>query len=176
MSLFDRIFNATLGRLIDIRIRQHRLFAKTIFGDPRRVSIAETALVNNATFNTHSGKIVVGEHAFFGQNVSLLAGTHDLAAPRESRKTTIPAEGCDITIESGAWLATNVTVIGPCVIGEMAVVAAGAVVVNDVKPYTIVAGVPAVVIGRVPQPLTPESEAPEDQPYPSTFAVMRRRR
>lgn len=50
-------------------------------------------------------------------------------------------------IERGAWIATNATVVGPCVIGEHAVVAAGAVVTHDVAPYEIVAGNPARVIG-----------------------------
>lgn len=139
-----------MGRLIDAHIRNHLLFKKVVFGDPARVSVAPTAAVNNALFNVQSGRITVEDHAFFGQNVCLLTGTHEIDAPLEQRVTAIPREGRDIIIRRGAWLASNTTVLGPCVIGEMAVVAAGAVVTRDVEPYTIVGGVPARVIGRVP--------------------------
>lgn len=149
--MFERLYAATLGRLIDIHIRRHLLFKKLILGDPGRVLVAESALVNNALFNVLSGTITVKEHAFFGQNVCLLTGTHDITAAKHLRKTTIPETGHDIVIESGAWVASNATILGPCVVGEMAVVAAGAVVIHDVPPFAIVGGVPARVIGQVPR-------------------------
>ena len=60
-----------------------------------------------------------------------------------------PSGGRDIVIHEGAWLASNVTILGPCQIGEHAVVAAGAVVVDDVRPYTVVGGVPARTLASV---------------------------
>ena len=44
------------------------------------------------------------------------------------------------------WIASSATVISGVKVGDGAVVAAGAVVVRDVPPYAIVAGVPAKVI------------------------------
>ncbi|MFT4034161.1 MAG: hypothetical protein QM679_01140 [Patulibacter sp.] len=52
----------------------------------------------------------------------------------------------------GAWVAAGAIVLGPCVIGENAVVAAGAVVTGDVAPYTVVAGVPAKPVRRLERP------------------------
>lgn len=148
--MLEWIFDRTIGRLLDTQIRRHLLFKKLVFGDPERVQIDGTALMNNALLNVMSGRIVVAEHVFCGHNVCLLTGTHDIDAPPHLRKTAIPEQGRDIVIGRGAWLASNTTVIGPCTIGEMAVVAAGAVVNSDVEPYTIVGGVPARVIGTVP--------------------------
>lgn len=164
LGAVQRLYDATLGRLIDAHIRNHLLFKKVIFGDPARVSVAPTAAVNNALFNVQSGRITVEDHAFFGQNVCLLTGTHEIDAPLEQRVTAIPREGRDIIIRRGAWLASNTTVLGPCVIGEMAVVAAGAVVTRDVEPYTVVGGVPARVIGRVPHAATgsPATHSPAE--------------
>jgi acyl-[acyl carrier protein]--UDP-N-acetylglucosamine O-acyltransferase len=42
-------------------------------------------------------------------------------------------------------------IIGPATIGEGAAIAPGAVVLKDVPPYTVVAGVPARPIGLVPR-------------------------
>ena len=106
-------------------LREHR-----VWGPPGRLEIAPTAHVNDALFNTVSGTITVEAHAFFGHGVSVLTGTHDIT-------------------KEGAWIASNATILGPCVIGEHAVVAAGAVVTGDVPARTIYAGVPAKRVGTV---------------------------
>jgi acetyltransferase-like isoleucine patch superfamily enzyme len=80
----------------------------------------------------------------------LLTGSHDPARRGQDRMTTFERQGRDIVVETGAWLASNVTVLGPCRIGAHAVVAAGAVVCRDVAPGEIVGGVPAKHIGWVP--------------------------
>ena len=49
-------------------------------------------------------------------------------------------------IESDVWLGANVLIRAGVTIGTGAIVGAGAVVVKDVKPYTIVGGVPAKLL------------------------------
>jgi acetyltransferase-like isoleucine patch superfamily enzyme len=51
-----------------------------------------------------------------------------------------------VTIGSGVWIASRVTVLPGVRIGDGAVVAAGAVVARDVPAHTLVGGVPARVI------------------------------
>lgn len=148
----DRRVEALFNREIDERVRRQRLHGALVFGDRERLSLAPSAIVNNALFNTASGSIMVGEHAFFGHNVCLLTGTHDVATFGPERQRAIPEGGRDIVIEAGAWIASNATILGPCVVGEHAVVAAGAVVISDVPSFTIVGGVPAHKIGEVPRP------------------------
>jgi acetyltransferase-like isoleucine patch superfamily enzyme len=121
-----------------------------VFGDPARLHIHPTAGVNDALFNTESGTIVVGEHAFFGFRVLGLTGTHDIAARGAARQDAVPPQGRDVTIETGAWVASGAIVLGPCTIGESAVVAAGAVVTADVPARVVVGGVPAQVIRELP--------------------------
>ena len=50
-------------------------------------------------------------------------------------------------VKRGATLGANATILCGNTIGEHAFVAAGAVVTHDVKPYALVAGVPAKQIG-----------------------------
>jgi UDP-2-acetamido-3-amino-2,3-dideoxy-glucuronate N-acetyltransferase len=61
------------------------------------------------------------------------------------------------TIKRGASIGANATIAPGVVIGEMAMVGAGAVVTHDVPPHSKVAGNPARIIGYVDA--TPESPA-----------------
>lgn len=143
--LAPRVHAAVEQALADERLHRH-----TIWGDAGRLTIASTAVVNDALFNTTSGTITVEDEAFFGHRVSVLTGTHDIARFGLERQRAVPPEGRDIRIGRGAWVSSNATVLGPCVVGEHAVVAAGTVVTRDVPAYAIVAGTPAAVIGHVP--------------------------
>jgi acetyltransferase-like isoleucine patch superfamily enzyme len=72
-------------------------------------------------------------------------------APREA-----PVRIC-----RGAYLGAGCTILQGVTVGECAVVAAGAVVRNNVPPYSVVAGVPA----RVVKTLDPEGvRCSEDEP------------
>jgi acetyltransferase-like isoleucine patch superfamily enzyme len=144
------LFDVLFAQAADRRIRRQLLYGTLVYGDPSRLSVAKTAVVNNALFNTLSGKIKVEDHAFFGHNVCILTGAHDVKVTGPDRQLAMPCDGHDVTIRSGAWVASNATVIGPCVVGENAVVAAGAVVIRDVPAFSIVGGVPAKTIGNVP--------------------------
>jgi glycosyltransferase involved in cell wall biosynthesis/acetyltransferase-like isoleucine patch superfamily enzyme len=134
------------------------LFRPMVYGDPTRLHVASTAVVNNALFNLSSGEITVGEHAFFGHNVSVLTGTHDWTKFGAERQVAVPKSGRDVVIEEGVWVSTNATVVAPCRIGAHAVVGVGALVLRDVDPYTVVAGNPARVLRTIPRPGDPEAE------------------
>jgi acetyltransferase-like isoleucine patch superfamily enzyme len=127
------------------------LFRPLVYGDPARLHIATTAVVNNALFNLSSGEITVGEHAFFGHNVCVFTGTHDWTKFGVERQTAVPPSGRDVAIEEGVWVSSNATLVGPCRIGAHAVVAVGALVLGDVEPYTIVGGNPARVLRTIPR-------------------------
>jgi acetyltransferase-like isoleucine patch superfamily enzyme len=122
-----------------------------IYGDERKLHLHPTAVVNDALFNLSSGEITVEEYAFFGHGVSVLTGTHDITVFDRARQITVPKSGRDVVIGRGAWISTNALVLGPCRIGEHAVVAAGSLVRSDVPPYTVVGGSPARVLSTITQ-------------------------
>lgn len=117
-----------------------------IYGDRTRLHLAKSAVVNNALFNLASGDIWVADHVVFGHNVSLLTGTHDYTLRGAARANAVPSSGRDISIETGAWIASNVSILGGCRVGAHAVVAAGSVVTSDVPPLTLVGGIPARIL------------------------------
>ncbi len=82
---------------------------------------------------------VLGGRAIVGKNCHIGAGTV-LAGVVE------PASAVPVVIEDDVVIGANAVVLEGCRVGQGAVVAAGAVVVSDVAPNTVVAGVPAKVL------------------------------
>lgn len=82
---------------------------------------------------------VLGGRAIVGKNCHVGAGAV-LAGVVE------PASATPVIIEDNVMIGANAVVIEGCRVGQGAVVAAGAVVVADVAPNTVVAGCPARVI------------------------------
>jgi acetyltransferase-like isoleucine patch superfamily enzyme len=141
-----RLTRGWFGRLVREAAAQHPY----VYGeDPSRVSIAPGVVLNDALLNCSSGRIRIERDVFFGHSVSVLTGSHDYSKLGPERQQAYVRSGRDIVIGEGSWIATNATIVGPCRIGEHAVVAAGAVVVHDVPAYAIVAGVPAKTIAYV---------------------------
>jgi serine O-acetyltransferase len=54
------------------------------------------------------------------------------------------------TLERNVMVGAGAKILGPIRIGESSVIGANAVVLEDVPPYSIVAGIPARVVGRRP--------------------------
>jgi len=82
---------------------------------------------------------ILGGRATVGKNCHVGAGAV-LAGVIE------PASATPVIVEDNVLIGANAVVIEGCRIGHDAVVAAGAVVVEDVAPNTVVAGCPARVI------------------------------
>lgn len=48
-----------------------------------------------------------------------------------------------IIIENDVWIGANVTILPGIKVGKCSIIGAGSVVINDIEPYSIYAGVPA---------------------------------
>lgn len=125
-----------------------RLGAKaTIYGgaklrSPWRIKIGACSIIGEESLLDGRGELIIGENVNIGSGVWLWTMEHDLNDP------TFASTKGRIFIDDYAWLSSRVTVLPNVNIGKGAVVAAGAVVVKDVSPFTIVGGVPAKVIGE----------------------------
>ena len=146
-KLVSVFYNRWVKSLVERQIEQHLMDRHHIYGGPaERVLIAPTAVVNNALFNVSSGLIKIEDEVSFGHNVCLLTGKHDVAKRGADRQKAWPDSGCDIVVRNGAWIASNVTIVGPADIGEDAVIAAGSVVRGTIPAAVLAAGVPAKVV------------------------------
>lgn len=149
-ALIRAIYKRFFAALVDEAIIRHMLLEYHVFGgDARRLELAPTAKVMNALFNVSSGTIRVEQNVTFGHNVSVLTGWHDPSRRGAERQEHWADKGHDIIIREGAWLASNVTIIGPAEIGAHAVIAAGAVVRGNIPARVLAGGVPAKVLKEI---------------------------
>ena len=110
-------------------------------------------------------KIKLGDDVVIGVNVSIGAHSKDEIGNRVriSRDVMIETAGLDfsalappythiskpIVIEQGVWIGAHSMILAGVTIGEYCIVAAGAVVTKNMPAYSLVAGIPARVIGNL---------------------------
>lgn len=82
-------------------------------------------------------KVKIGKRATVSQYSFLCSASHDY------RDRTMPLVAAPITIGDDAWVTAGVFVGPGVTIGNGAVAGARAVVIDDVDPWTVVAGNPA---------------------------------
>ncbi len=104
------------------------------------VDIHPAVKIGKGVFMDHATGIVIGETALVEDDVSILqnvtlGGTGKVEGDRHPK------------IRRGALISVGAKVLGNIEIGEHAKVAAGSVVLKDVKPHCTVAGVPAKPVG-----------------------------
>lgn len=118
------------------------------------IFVGKGCFVNyNCTF-LDVAPITLGDGVWVGANVTLATPNHPFIA--EER---LPADYPDgnhdleyalpITIKNGCWICSSSTICGGVTIGENSIVAAGAVVTQDIPADSIAAGVPARVLRKI---------------------------
>jgi acetyltransferase-like isoleucine patch superfamily enzyme len=79
-----------------------------------------------------------------GPRVNITSENHPVEAAK--RKTLVPDA---VVIKRNVWIGAGATILPGVTVGDNAVVAAGAVVVDDVSPNTVVAGIPARAVRKL---------------------------
>ncbi|GIX29925.1 MAG: hypothetical protein KatS3mg124_0397 [Porticoccaceae bacterium] len=108
----------------------------TVFG----VDIHPAARIGKGVMLDHATGIVVGETAVVEDCVSLMQGVTLGGTGKESGDR-------HPKIRRGVLLGPGVKVLGNIEVGEGAKVVAGSVVLKPVPPHSVVAGIPARVVG-----------------------------
>jgi acetyltransferase-like isoleucine patch superfamily enzyme len=108
------------------------------------IQIGKNVFINHACTFLDMGGITIEDNVLIGPKVNLITENHPLNP--NDRKTLICKP---IVIKRNAWIGAAATILPGVTIGENAVVAAGALVTEDVAPNTIVGGVPAKFIRNI---------------------------
>ena len=112
------------------------------------IKIGENSLIGEYSVIRGQGGVSIGNRVYTSPMTQFIAVNHVFDDPnRPFIEQGITAQG--IVIEDDVWLGSNVVVTDGVRIGKGAVVAAGAVVTQDVPPHTVVAGVPARIVRSI---------------------------
>lgn len=94
-------------------------------------------------------KIIFGNNIMLGPHVTMVSGDHNIykiGVAMIDNHEKEPQDDAEILIEDDVWIGANVIVLKGVTIGRGSVIAAGAVVVKSIPPYSIAGGLPAKVL------------------------------
>lgn len=121
----------------------------------------DCVMVGNYTYGAlkvinwnRSNRLIIGNFCSIAQNVTFILDAdhytnHISTFPFKTKIVSGELEGIskgNIVIGDDVWIGYGATILSGINIGQGAIIAAGAVVANDVPPYSIVGGVPAKII------------------------------
>ena len=144
-----RLFSEIIGKTVDDTFR---IFPPFYTECGKNIFVGKRVFINFGCHFQDQGGIYIGDDVLIGSQVVLATINHGLEPER--RRDNLPAS---IHIGNNVWIGAHATILPGVTIGDHAVVAAGAVVTRDVAPKTVVAGVPARVVKRVPEQGTDET-------------------
>jgi len=92
------------------------------------------------------GFVKIGSNSMFGPGSSLFSENHchDFTDVPMIRQPTIRK---GIVVEEDVWVGAKAMILDGVTIGKGSIIAAGCIVLHDIPPYSIVAGVPGKIIG-----------------------------
>jgi len=135
-------------RLLGLRVgEKSTIYGRAELHSPRGISIGHDTMIGSCAILDGRGELVIGNNVNFSNAVWIWTEQHDKDDPYFS------AIKGRVVIEDYAWISCRTTILPGVTIGKGAVVCAGAVVTKDVRPYEVVAGVPARKIGDRPKDL-----------------------
>ena len=111
------------------------------FFEPKNVTIGEDTKVGDGAFLDGRASLKIGNHVDIASSVMIYNSEHDL----ESNDFKAHEEA--VVIGDYVFIGPRAIILPGVNIGKGAVVAAGAVVTKDVPEFTIIGGIPAVIIG-----------------------------
>lgn len=106
------------------------------------VDIHPGAKLGRGIFIDHATAVVIGETSVVGDNVSMFHGVTLGGTGKDSSKCRHPV------VENNVLLSSYCSILGSLKVGRGSRVAASSVVLNDVPPFTTVAGIPAKIVKR----------------------------
>lgn len=116
-------------------------------GNPSNVEIGEYCGINHGVYILGHNRIVIGSKVVLSARCMLIDSGLELT--HFAAQDFPPHISSQIVIGDGAWIGVGAIVLPGVTIGTKSVVGAGSVVTKDVPAYTVVAGNPAKIIGRI---------------------------
>ncbi|MFT3662808.1 MAG: DapH/DapD/GlmU-related protein [Gordonia sp. (in: high G+C Gram-positive bacteria)] len=133
------LFAQILGRPLPDEVT---IYPPFFTDDGRNIEFGGRVFVNqNCTFLDGAG-ITLGHRVMIGPKATFVTGGH----PVDPADRKLYLTGAPIVLEENVWVGAGATILPGVTVGKDSVVAAGAVVADDVPPQTLVAGPKAGVV------------------------------
>jgi acetyltransferase-like isoleucine patch superfamily enzyme len=122
---------------------------------PKNLTIGSHLHIGRNVHLDSRGGLTIGDNVNISDDVAIWTAEHDIQSPEFVMTTG------RVVVGARVWLAFRCIVMPGVTLGEGCVVASAAVVTKDVPPFTVVAGIPAKVIGSRSSELTYELGNPK---------------
>lgn len=119
-----------------------RIFMEAWFDTRKNFILGKNSTINEKCRLDNRGGLYIGANVSISSQVCILTGDHDVQSPHFEGRVRA------VNIEDYVFIGTRAMILPGVTLGQGCVVGAGAVVTKDVAPYTIVAGVPAKLVGQ----------------------------
>lgn len=116
-----------------------------------KVKLGKYVQLNPFTVIYGGTGITIGDNVMIAPHCMIASGNHDFKQTGYPMRFAGTLSKGPIIIEENVWVGANCTITDGVRIGKESLIAANSVIINDVEPWSIVGGVPAVKIGtRLP--------------------------
>jgi len=112
------------------------------FFDLKGIEIGNDTIVGDGVFLDGRAKLKIGSHTDIASEVMIYCSEHNINDPK------FTAEEYPVEIGDYVFVGPRSIILPGVKIGKGAIIAAGCVVTKDVPDFTVVAGVPAKIIGE----------------------------
>jgi acetyltransferase-like isoleucine patch superfamily enzyme len=152
--LWDALDKLPISIIVDFSIPFRRILAKRLFAScgrnfiaeenvrfnfPQKLEVGDDVFLNRGTFLDTKGGVTLGNYVGLAEDVQIFTHKHSESDHIVRRYEKVILKDF-VMVNSGAMILPGVT------IGEQAIVAARALVHDDVPPNAVVGGVPAKVM------------------------------
>lgn len=127
----------------------HLIIDNAVSGDYENLRVGNNAYIGKGCLLDLVALIQIENEAAVSAGCQLL--THgDPGTGRFMERTYFPRRTGPIYVGKCAWIGAGAILLPGVKIGECSVVGAGAVVTNEVEPFSVVMGIPARLVRRLP--------------------------
>lgn len=132
------LFSELIGKEV---VETTRVYPPFYTNYGKNITIGNNVFINHDCSILDLGGIDIEDDVMIGPRVSITSENHPTDI--ETRKTLVPGK---VVIKKNAWIGGGVFILPGVTIGENSVVAAGAVVTQNVPNNVVVGGVPAKIL------------------------------
>ena len=112
------------------------------FYEPKNIIIGQDSIIGEGCVLDGRDELVIGNHVALATDVMIYNSQHD------ANDENFTAINKPVNIEDYVFVGPRAIILPGVKIGKGAIIAAGAVVTKDVPRFSIVAGIPAEIIGE----------------------------